>query len=190
MPPKSNTNGFSNRSNQCYMPAWATLWTVIGSLVCIWDATYIITRPRSMANGDLFHIFSPYAKYITLDPLYGNLQNAFVIAQSCMNYVELTLALLSIILYHIVGQRNLGCLLLLVASAMTWSKTILYFVHDHFERSLHPERSPVQIEAWEYICLFIMPSLVWVVFPFACMWSIGRQILRLLNVSNEKTKYY
>ena len=29
---------------------------------------YVLTRPRSMAKGDLFHIFFPYAKYITLDP--------------------------------------------------------------------------------------------------------------------------
>ncbi|CAF4392077.1 unnamed protein product, partial [Rotaria sp. Silwood2] len=149
MSPKSNNNVRSNNSSQCFMPRWATTWAIIGSLICIWDATYIITRPRSMANGDLFHIFFPYAKYITLDPLYGNLQNAFVIAQSWVNYVEIILTLLSVILYHIAERRNLGCLILLIASVMTCSKTVLYFIRDYFEHSLHPQKLPIEIETWE-----------------------------------------
>jgi hypothetical protein len=188
MPPKSDINVRSNRSGQCSMPLWATAWAIIGSLVCLWDATYVLTRPRSMANGDLFYIFVPYAKYITLDPLYGNLENAFVIAQSYINYVELTLALFSVILYHILGRRNLGCLVLLVSSVMSWSKTVLYFTHDYFERPLHPQKLPIEVETWEYFLLFILPSSLWIIFPFACMWSIGRQIIRLLNSTNNKTK--
>jgi hypothetical protein len=170
------------------MPRWVTGWAVIGSLICIWDATYVLTRPRSMAKGDLFHIFYPYAKYITVDPLYGNLQNAFVIAQSWMNYVEVTLTLFSVILYHFLGRRNSGCLLLLIASVMTWSKTVVYFIHDYFERPLHPQDLPIKIETWEYLCLFIIPSSVWIILPCACMWSIGRQIIKILNLSNDKIK--
>jgi hypothetical protein len=187
MPPKSDTG---NRSGQCFMPRWATAWAIIGSLVCIWDATYILTRPRSMVKGDLFHMFFPYEKYITLDPLYGNLKNAFVIAQSLMNYVEVALTLFSVILYYIGKRRNLGCLLLLIVSVMTWSKTVLYFIHDYFERPLHPQELPIKIATWEYVFLFIIPSLVWVVFPFACMWNIGGQILNVLNTStnNKKSK--
>ncbi|CAF0977531.1 unnamed protein product [Rotaria sordida] len=182
---QSKSNVRFNQYSQCFMPHWATAWAIIGSLICIWDATYVIVRPRSMANGDLFHIFFPYAKYITLDPLYGNLQNAFVIAQSWMNYVEITFTLLSVIVYHVNGRRNLGCLILLIVSVMTWSKTVLYFIHDYFERPLHPQKLPIEIETWEYLFLFIIPSLIWVVLPFACMWNIGRQILNLLN---EKIK--
>lgn len=182
MPSNSNT---TPPSKQLSMPRWATAWAVLGSMVCIWDATYVLTRPRSMAKGDLFHIFFPYAKYITLDPLYGNLQNAFVVAQSWMNLVEIFLTLLAVFLYHLAGRRNLGCLVLLVASVMTWSKTVLYFVHDHFERPLHPQKTSIEIAAWEYLFMFIIPSLVWVVFPFACMYSIARQIL---NAFNDKTK--
>ena len=179
MPPKSPTKvRAAERSSECYMPIWATLWAIVGSLVCIWDATYVLTRPRSMANGDLFHIFVPYAKYITVDPLYGDLKNAFVIGQSYMNLIELTLALLSVVVYHLFGRRNL----------MTWSKTVLYFIHDHFERSLHPQESPIHVELWEKLLLFIVPSSFWVILPFACMWSISRQILRLLNSNNGKTK--
>ena len=184
MPPKS-TN--SARSSQLEMPRWITAWAVIGSIVCIWDATYVLTRPRSMAKGDLFHLYTPYAKYITLDPLYGNLKNAFVVAQSWMNLVEVALALIAVFLYHAAGRRNGGCLLLLIVSVMTWSKTVLYFIHDSFERPLRSEKLPIEIPAWEYVCLFIIPSLVWVVFPFACMWSIARQIVGLTSVKAKST---
>ncbi len=188
MPSKSDKSVGSNRSGQCFMPRWVTAWAVIGSLVCLWDATYVLTRPRSMAKGDLFQIFMPYAKYITVDPLYGNLKNAFVVAQSCMNYVEVSLTLFSVILYHIFRRRNLGCLVLLIASVMTWSKTVLYFIHDFFERPLHPQELPIKIETWEYLFLFIIPSSFWIILPFVCMWNIGRQIIRILNLTNEKNK--
>lgn len=105
-----------------------------------------------------------------------------------MNYVELSLALLAVILYHILRRRNLGCLILLVTSVMTWSKTALYFVHDYFERPLHPQELPIDIQTWEYILLFIIPSSFWIVLPFACMWNIGGQIIRILNLTNEKMK--
>lgn len=173
------------RSKQLTMPRWATIWAVLGSLVCIWDATYVLTRPRSMAKGDLFHLFTPYAKYITLDPLYGNLKNAFVIAQSWMNLVEILLTLFAVFLYHLLGRRNLGCLILLVASVMTWSKTALYFIHDYFQRPLHPQDLPIEIATWEYVFMFIIPSLVWVIVPFSCMWSIAGQILRSFSGYNK-----
>ncbi|CAF3974551.1 unnamed protein product [Adineta steineri] len=185
MPSKSNTN---TRSNQCYMPLWITEWAIVSSLICIWDATYVLTRPRSMAKGDLFHLFSPYATYITVDPLYGNLKNAFVIGQSWMNYVELTLALYAVILYHIFKRKNSGCLLLLIASVMSCSKTVLYFIHDYYERSLHPHDSPYEIETWQYLLLFIIPSSLWIIFPFCCTWTLGRQIIKILDSSNDKTK--
>lgn len=185
MPSKSSVNV---RSNQCFMPWWVTAWAVISSLVCIWDATYVLTRPRSMAKGDLFHIFVPYARYITVDPLYGNLKNAFVIGQSYMNYIELTLALFSVILYHLMKRRNLACLILLIASVMTWSKTVLYFIHDHFERSLNPLEISTKVELWEHLLLFIVPSSFWVILPFATMWNISRQIIQLLNSINSGKK--
>ena len=174
-----------NRSNQLAMPRWATTWAIVGSLVCLWDATYVLLRPRTMAKGDLFDFYLPYAKYITVDPLYGNLQNAFVLAQSWVNLLEITMALTSVVLYHLLGRRNLACLLLLIASVMTWSKTVLYFIHDYFHRPLHPQDPSIDIAMVEHIFLFVIPSLIWIVFPLACIWTVARQIVQLLG---EKTK--
>lgn len=168
------------------LPVWVTCWALIGSTVCIWDATYVLTRPRSMKNGDLFDYFRPYAKYITLDPLYGDLKNGFVVAQSWINLVEIALTFLSLFIYYVIGRKNFAALLLLVASVMTWSKTVLYFVHDHFARPSYPKNESLNIAVWEYIFLFIIPSLVWIVFPFASMWTIGRQILENLEAKTKK----
>jgi hypothetical protein len=71
---------------------------------------------------------------------------------------------------------------------MTWSKTVLYFIHDYFERPLHPQELPIKIETWEYLFLFIIPSSFWIVLPFVCMWNISRQIIRIVNLTNEKIK--
>ena len=82
-----------SRSNKLVMLRWAT--------------TYVLLRLRTMAKGDLFDFYLPYAKYIIVDPLYGNLQNAFVLAQSWVNLLEITMALTSVLLCHLLGRRNL-----------------------------------------------------------------------------------
>ena len=168
------------RSNHLVMPRWATTWAIVGSMVCLWDATYVLLRPRTMATGDLFDFYLPYAKYITVDPLYANLQNAFVLAQSWMNLLEIAMTLTSVLLYHLLARRNLACVVLLIASVMTWSKTVLYFIHDHFHRPLHPQHPSIDIAMVEHLFLFVIPSLIWIVFPLACIWTVARQIVRSL----------
>ena len=55
-----------------YIPKGIYLWLIISSIIVIYDASYILLRPRSLSGGDLELIFSPYQLYIQYDTLYGN----------------------------------------------------------------------------------------------------------------------
>ena len=41
------------------VPTWVSAWLIISGLVCIWDASFVLLRPRSLPGGDLAHVFSP-----------------------------------------------------------------------------------------------------------------------------------
>jgi len=49
----------SSSSAAISFPWWITLWLIISAPVQLWDALFIMFRPRSMVGGDLFKIWIP-----------------------------------------------------------------------------------------------------------------------------------
>jgi hypothetical protein len=45
------------------VPTWIKFWMGISGFVVLYDAGYVLMRPRSMPGGDLFPIWSPYELY-------------------------------------------------------------------------------------------------------------------------------
>ena len=39
------------------IPDWVALWLVATSLICAYDATFVLLRPRTLEGGDLSFIF-------------------------------------------------------------------------------------------------------------------------------------
>ena len=60
------------------VPLILKIWLLCSAIVCTWDASFVLLRPRSMSGGDLSYIWKPYALYIQIDKLYGNLLDDFV----------------------------------------------------------------------------------------------------------------
>lgn len=112
MPAKRQSNLSSTRSKHLVLPRWITIWMIVTSVCCLWDCGFVLNRPRSMRGGDLFHPFAPYTKYIAVDPLYANMENTFVLAQSWLNLIEVAFGLVSLSMYYFAGRHNLACLLL------------------------------------------------------------------------------
>jgi len=167
-------------SSALTIPRFITIWILIAGLVVTWDAGYVLNRPHSMAGGYLFWLFQPYAKYITLDLLYGNTQNSFVVAQSWLNVLEILLGFFSLAMYHYSKsstKKNLACLLLLITCVATFAKTVLYFCHDIVDMGIHPDQHPKDISWFDYIMLFIVPNIIWIVVPFSCIAHLTKQIL-------------
>jgi len=68
-----------------FIPSTYKLWLIVSSLLVVWDALYILYRPATMKGGQYFKYFFPYDTYITIDPLYGNLTDKFVVVQTQCN---------------------------------------------------------------------------------------------------------
>ncbi len=171
------------------LPRFITIWIIIAGVVVSWDAGYLLTRPHSMAGGPLFWLFQPYAKYITLDLLYGNLKNSFVVAQAWLNILEIICGFLALAMYH--GSKssttkNLACVILLITCVATFCKTVLYFVHDFVDTGIHPDQHPTDISWFDYIMLFIVPNIIWIVVPLSCIVNLTKQIVAVCDKAQPK----
>ena len=105
--------------------------------------------------------------YITVDKSYGEMENGFVIAQSLVNIVE--------VLFLIIGlmkRKSLdGFLLILFASVMSCSKTVLYMLVDACEGFKFTNHNDMQT----FITLYFLPSFAWILFPgLVWIWGWGQ----------------
>ena len=113
------------------IPKWITLWLVVSSFVVLYDASYILLRPATMRGGPLFPFYSPYDLYIKFDTLYGNLTDSFVVIQSWLNLVEISIILFAVYLATSSDKRVKAAITMIVASAFVFWKTVIYVFYSH-----------------------------------------------------------
>lgn len=131
----------------------AILWLIATSIIVTWDGIFVLLRPRTMLNGDLFQYFFPYELYVKIDTLYGNMDNAFSKAQSYMNFIEAAANIIGL-LWYAVSKSPKSSLLLFSASLATCAKTILYAIHGECELVSTTGHNPWK----EFVLLYVLPT--------------------------------
>ncbi len=53
----------STKATSSSVPLWLKAWLIVSGVLALFDAGYVLNRPRSMPGGDLFHIWRPYELY-------------------------------------------------------------------------------------------------------------------------------
>lgn len=139
-----------------------------------------MNRPASMKGGSLFHFWSPYEQYIKYDPIYGDMDDVFGIAQSYMNIVEVVVGVLGLILHYIHKPSTIGAMLIYITSIATLAKTILYFIYDEVDP--HPRTASYHLFhplTWDlgYVGVVLIPTAFWVICPAGLIWSLGEQFI-------------
>ena len=164
-----------------YCPKLIPIWLVITSLICTWDSAFVLLRPRSLPGGDLHKYFFPYAKYIKIDRMYGDMQNPFAESQGYLNVAEIVLNLVSLALLYLFNDKSkqiLGTLLALIVNSFTFWKTVLYVVFgEHFAD--HSDQ-------FGYVFLYLVPGGVWIVLPFICILQLTSFLKNKLVLAEEK----
>ena len=140
------------------IPKWIMVWFVISNILCIYDCAFLLTRPESMTGGSLYWLFSGYTTgYGVADPKYLDQTDGFVLAQCYVNMVEMLFNTFSLFYYFSSNFKN-SALFGLVASVMTCSKTVLYFLMDYLNatvggQKLFHKTEPFHMFFIFYICL-------------------------------------
>jgi len=154
----------------------AYLWFWINTFIVLWDAMYVLNRPHTMFTGDWGKFYLPYALYVTVDKGYGDLNNAFIKAQSLMNLVEIVLTWIGLYIYHrdvkSGSNQRRGLVILLIVSSATLFKTVLYAMHDYYHKPSYTWHND-----WlYYIGIYIIPNYTWVVVPLMIIIHIGSKL--------------
>jgi hypothetical protein len=145
-------------------PKWVAIWLTVSSLICLWDASFVLLRPASFD----IPLWAPYLDYIQVDKLYGNVEDTFVWSQSIMNLLEVGLNLYSLSLLHD-KQFRAAAVMAVVVSTMTSSKTVLYHLMDYacgFCNSAHND-------AFTLVVLYFLPNGVWIWVPAFVAFHLG-----------------
>ena len=153
---------------------WMLRWFGLSMLIVFWDISFLFCRPYSMPGGNMSAIWAPYAKYITVDLSYADLNNPFLKAQAMMSFVEIIMGL-AVFRWTYLKKNVPAALLLMVVSMMTAAKTCLILVLEcvsGFEGIGHAT-------LWDIIAVYAIPNLVWVVIPLWVAISLGRQLVSL-----------
>jgi len=147
-------------------PQWVVYWLVITSIVCLYDASYVLLRLFGSAEHP---VWAPYKMYVKVDKLYENLEDDFVVCQSYMNLVEVALNIFALGLLRS-GDSKAASVIALMVNTMTGSKTVLYHlmeIQSGFKNTGH--------NSWAtFAGQYLLPNGVWVVVPLYAAWVIGK----------------
>lgn len=147
-----------------YFPKWVAFWLALSSFLCLWDASFVLLRPASF---DML-LWVPYLEYIKVDKLYGNVEDTFLWSQSIMNLIEIGLNLYTLSLLH-QKQSRAASIMAVVVSAMTSSRTILYYVLEYscgFCNSAHNN-------AFTLVTRYFLPGGMWIWVPAFVAFHLG-----------------
>ena len=157
------TKNISNISNR-FVPNWIIIWLAISSLICTWDAMFVLNRATDI---DSFNnpIWAPYQDYVKVDKLYGKLENDFVWSQSILNLLEIAINLVALYLLSVKKFKQ-AAVTALVVCAMTSSKTILYHTMEISCSGCNTKQNDWQT----FVLLYVIPNGVWIWVPmYACI---------------------
>ncbi|KAI4110603.1 MAG: hypothetical protein LQ339_001179 [Xanthoria mediterranea] len=181
--------------------ALTLLWLIVSLPLVVWDTGYVVLRPHSMPGGKWHRPFyTPYALYGTVDYVYGwpayESGDGFTMAQSGMNVLETIgyLGYLYIFWMHGEGQwvlakgqrRSIGggwgglaCLLGFALSILTFSKTMLYALNEHFSDYRNIGHNSFS----RLVFLYIIPNGAWIILPAYMIYAFGTDILQGLSIA-------
>ena len=128
----------------------------------------MLTRPDSFDNP----IWSPYKDYIKVDKMYGDLEDDFVVSQSIMNLLEISMNIFALQRLF-AGHVKQAMIVALIVSTMTCSKTILYFVMEvvsGFKNTSHNDN-------FTLFLLYVFPNGVWIFVPGAIVFVLSSRFV-------------
>lgn len=159
------------------LPNWALIWFYATAAICTWDATFIMLRPHTLPGGYISSPWYVYKYYVTLDQRYNDTEDAYVFAQSLMNYLEVVINIVTIIMHY--RKSHLTIITAFTVSVMTMWKTVLYFLmmSDFCTNSVYRQGN----NAWEEFVLVFIPNFFWIVMPTAVMVAFWKYLTPMVE---------
>ena len=140
----------------------SVLWLLVSIPIVLIDATFVMSRPESLGATTL--PFSGWVLYTQYDKRYADAVDGFVRMQSWLNYVEVALQGVAVMLDSVK--------LALLVSVMTLYKTVMYFLMEEADHGKFTKHNTTV----DWLKMVFIPSLFWIVFPAYVAWDCLRKL--------------
>ncbi|KAF8960013.1 hypothetical protein BDZ97DRAFT_1355474 [Flammula alnicola] len=167
---------------------WIALWFLITAPIILWDAGYVLMRPRSMEGGDLRWFWSGFDMYERIDNVYSvkgyHEKAGFAPAAAISNLVETSLNVAYLYAVY-VSPKNIAPLFGFAGASLTLCKTTIWVLQEHFcGRCSQSPKSDFS----EILKFWIAPNVVWFTFCSLIVARLGADIASSLNRPSPGTK--
>ena len=172
-------NKTMSRADNSRLPRWIVLWLALSTPIVIWDALFVLLRPASLPGQPLgfFWAFG-YKLYIAVDHTYADLGNHTVEAICIVSLLEACLVALAL-WKHRQEHNALAQVLALVATSLTGAKTVLFLLLEVCSKGQGVGHNEIP----HLILVWLLPNILWVLFPLAAAFRIGRNLLNQLEAT-------
>lgn len=185
----TSNNPINTTQDTDFWPRALRIWFWIQILVLTFDASFVLGRPYTFADGPLGWMYPAFQLYATIDTVYGDMTNPFGYAMSTCCLIENLLLSIAMFKLYPNDKRTQSTTitrqymqysdyLSLGVVCMQISKTFFYFLNDGYSGFAH-----VKHNTWgQLIPMFIIPNGIWFVGPFAIMYFYYvPKIIRTVN---------
>ncbi|KDR78743.1 hypothetical protein GALMADRAFT_223993 [Galerina marginata CBS 339.88] len=167
---------------------WISLWFLITAPIILWDAGYVLMRPRSMEGGDLRWFWSGFDTYERIDNVYSvkgyHEKAGFAPAAAVSNLIETSLNL--IYLYSVyLSPRNIAPLFGFAGAGLTLSKTTIWVLQEYFCGLCSRTETS---DFYEILKFWIAPNVVWFTLCSLIVVRLGRDISASLSRPSPKER--
>jgi hypothetical protein len=161
------------------LPSW------LAQILVSWDAGYQLMLPDSL---DL-PLWKPYQLYSKVDLVYSPHETGHVRAwgkaQTVLNCIELAVQAIVFLRVALFGRRDATAFFLCsLVIACTMAKTVLYFVLEACND--WQSVGPAAQEWSDFVLLYLIPNGAWIVVPFFCCVSLGKQFCSAVEAKEHK----
>ncbi|PPQ79099.1 hypothetical protein CVT25_002892 [Psilocybe cyanescens] len=160
---------------------WISLWFLITAPIILWDASYVLMRPRSMEGGDLRWFWSGFDMYERIDTVYSvkgyHEKAGFAPAAAISNLIETSLNLAYLYAVYILPS-NTAPLFGFTGASLTLLKTTIWILQEYFCGRC--SRSELN-DPSEILKFWVAPNIVWFTFCSMIIVRLGRDIAHSLN---------
>jgi len=167
---------------------WISLWFLITAPIILWDAGYVLMRPRSMEGGDLRWFWSSFELFERIDHVYSvkgyHEKAGFAPAAAVSNLIETSLNLAYLYTVHI-SPRNIAPLLGFSGASLTLSKTTLWILQEYYCGGCSMSDKDQFSDIFKF---WICPNIVWYTFCTLIVARLGGDISSSLNGPCSKVK--
>ncbi|KAF9007519.1 hypothetical protein BDQ17DRAFT_220551 [Cyathus striatus] len=168
---------------------WITVWFIFSGIITIWDAFYIVLRPRSLEGGDLRWLWATYQRYEEVDKIYDPQDpSGYLGSIAVLSFIEVALEMVYVYGVH-VSPFPSAPLYGFAGTVMILAKTIGYATQEYLCDWCtigHNE------SVGEIVGYWLSPIVIWSFFCYLVIRRLGGDIsesMRIAAVAAVSTKH-